>query len=202
MFEHAAVGVALIETKSGRYIDINQKYCDFVGYSKTEMLNSGFRDVTFPPDVAENVEMNRLLFSGEIREFTIEKRYIRKDGKIAWGTLTASPLWAPGETPSVYLHIAIVQDITERKQAEEALRKSEASLKQAQKIANVGNWSWNLSSDQYEGSDQFFTIYGINRDEASCIWHEIVSQRVHPDDIALIEAADKIMMSGSIPKPS
>ncbi len=92
-----------------------------------------------------------------------------------------------------------MQDITERKQAEEALRKSEASLNQAQKIANVGSWSWHLPSDQYEGSDQFYTIYGINRDGASLIWHEIVNQRVHPDDIALIEAADKIVMSGGIP---
>ncbi len=93
LFEHAAVGVALIDTKSGQYIDINQKYCDFVGYSKTEMLNSAFQDVTFPQDVAENVEKNRLLINGEIREFAIEKRYSRKDGKIVWGALTASPLW-------------------------------------------------------------------------------------------------------------
>ena len=107
------------------------------------------------------------MIAGKISEFTIEKPCSQGWGNLLWIDLTVSPLWGPGEEPEEYIHIAIVQDITERKQAEEALRKSEASLKQAQKIANVGNWSWNLSSDQYEGSDQFFTIYGINRDEAS-----------------------------------
>jgi PAS domain S-box-containing protein len=122
LFEQAAVGVALLEIKTGRYKDINQKYCDFLGYTREEMLNFTFQDVTYPDDVNENSENNASLLAGKIREFSIEKRYIRKDGSIVWGHLTASRLWAPGEVPAVYLHIAVVQDITERKQAEQQLK--------------------------------------------------------------------------------
>jgi PAS domain S-box-containing protein len=122
LFEQAAVGVALVDTKTGRYLDINRSYCDFLGYTKEEMLNMSFQDVTFPDDVQENIENNALLLAGKIREFSIEKRYIRKDGRTVWGNLTASPLWVPGEETSDYLHIAVVQDITRRKQAEEEIQ--------------------------------------------------------------------------------
>ncbi len=122
LFEQAAVGVALVETKTGRYIEINKCYCDFLGYTKEEMLNLSFQDVTCPDDVQENIENNAALLTGKIKEFTIEKRYFRKDRNIVWGNLAGSPLWAPGEKPLHYLHIAVVQDITERKRAEEALK--------------------------------------------------------------------------------
>jgi diguanylate cyclase (GGDEF)-like protein/PAS domain S-box-containing protein len=118
LFEQAAVGVALIETKTGRFVRVNQKYCDFLGYSLEEMLNMTFMDVTFSQDVQENLDNNVLLMQGKIKDFTIEKRYVRKDKTIVWGNLTASPLWKPDEIPETYYHIAVVQDITERKRAE------------------------------------------------------------------------------------
>jgi PAS domain S-box-containing protein len=131
LFDHAAVGVALLETKTGCYIDINQRYCDFLGYTKAEMLNMTFQTVSHPDDVQENIEKNQLLLFGKIGEFTIEKRYIRKDGSIVWGELTASPLWVPGEELSDYLHIAVVQDITERKRVE---------IKLAEQLEELRRW--------------------------------------------------------------
>jgi PAS domain S-box-containing protein len=121
LFEQAAVGVAILETKTGHYVRINQKYCDFLGYTIEEMLNKRFQDVTFPEDIPTNVNNNTLLVAGKIQEFTIEKRYLRRDGKIVWGNLTASPLWLPGENPAVHYHIAVVQDITDHKWAEQEI---------------------------------------------------------------------------------
>jgi diguanylate cyclase (GGDEF)-like protein/PAS domain S-box-containing protein len=131
LFEQAAVGVALVETRTGRYIDTNQKYCDFLGYTRDEMLHLSFQAVTYPADVQENVDNNALLMEGKIREFSIEKRYIRKDGSLMWGVLTVSPLWVPGEVPAEYFHIAVVNDITERKQADEALQDARQKLELA-----------------------------------------------------------------------
>ncbi|MCG8616026.1 MAG: PAS domain S-box protein, partial [Desulfobacterales bacterium] len=116
IFEQAAVGVALIETPTGQFRRINRKYCDILGYSEAEMKSRSFMDVTHPDDLEEDLKNMEALKSGRIREFTMEKRYYRNDGTIVWVSLTVSPMWAEGEKPD--FHIAIVKDITERKQAE------------------------------------------------------------------------------------
>ncbi|MGH7183559.1 MAG: PAS domain S-box protein, partial [Nitrospiraceae bacterium] len=81
--------------------------------------------ITPPDDLAAELENMKRLCSGELRSFTMEKRYVRKDGSIVWVTLNAAPLWRPGEEP--VHHIAVVQDITQRKRTEEALRDREAA---------------------------------------------------------------------------
>ena len=80
LFEHAAIGVALIDTSTGNYIDINQRYCDFLGYTKEEMLKQSFQDVTDPDYVQENIDKNALLLEGKIREFTMRKGISKKMG--------------------------------------------------------------------------------------------------------------------------
>ncbi|MEI7990255.1 MAG: histidine kinase N-terminal 7TM domain-containing protein, partial [Chloroflexota bacterium] len=126
LFEQAAVGVALIESKTGRYVRINQKYCDFLGYTMEEMLRLRFHDVTYPEGTRTRTDYNTLLIEGKIREFTIEKSYQRKDGQMVWGILSASPLWLPDEVPQVYYHIDVVQDISERKAAEKEIQRHAA----------------------------------------------------------------------------
>jgi len=118
IFEQAAVGVALLNTKTGQFIRINKKYCDFVGYTMQEMLQKSLVDITYYEDIQTNLEKNRLLIEKNEREYSLEKRYVHKDGTIIWGSLTISPLWKSGEKPETYFHIAIVEDITERKQSE------------------------------------------------------------------------------------
>jgi PAS domain S-box-containing protein len=125
LFDQTAVGVAMVETKTGRFESINQKFCDFLGYPQEEMLRLSFQDVTYPEDIQADAARNDLLIEGKIRDFAIEKRYLHKDGKIVWGILSVSPLWKADEVPQVYYHFAVVQDISERKQAEEDLRQSE-----------------------------------------------------------------------------
>jgi PAS domain S-box-containing protein len=119
IFEQAGVGVAQTISASGRLIRVNQKYCELTGYSLEELKKLTIRDITHPDDVQENLDELDRMIRGETRGFTLEKRYLRKDGSVSWVNLTVSPLWKPGEEP--YSHMAVVQDITERKLAELAL---------------------------------------------------------------------------------
>lgn len=123
LFEQAAVGVAEMDPVSGRFLHVNKRYCDIVGLSMDEMLETDFQSITHPDDLEADLRNMKLLIAGEVQEFSMDKRYIRKDGGIVWVSLTVYPTWLRGETPS--RHIAIVEDISERKRAENALRSSE-----------------------------------------------------------------------------
>lgn len=93
LFEQATVGVAEIDPLSGRFLHVNKRYCDIVGLSRNEMLKTDFQSITHPEDLAADLNKMKLLLAGEIREFSMEKRYIRKDGGIVWVNLTVYPTW-------------------------------------------------------------------------------------------------------------
>ncbi len=118
-FEMASVGVAKIDIHSDKYIRMNKKYCDIVGYSPEELQEFTSTHITHPEDRDIEKEHLQQLISGKISEFTIEKRYIRKDGVIIWAYLTVSPLWIAGGQPDSTL--VVIRDITSKKLAEEKL---------------------------------------------------------------------------------
>ena len=123
IFKQAGAGVAQIESRTGRFVQVNHQYCEILGLTEDEMLATTVGAVTHPDDLERELESMTRLLSGEIPSFTMEKRYVRKDGSIVWVNLNVAPLWRPGELP--VHHIAFVQDITERKQVEATLRESE-----------------------------------------------------------------------------
>lgn len=120
IFEQAAVGVCLINSHNGKFLRVNKKFSEIIGYSPEEILSLDFMKITHPDDLQADLDNMRLLLEGTINEFSMEKRYFRKDGLIVWLNLTVSPMWKTGEQASS--HIAVVKDITEQKQAEEKLR--------------------------------------------------------------------------------
>lgn len=103
LFEQASVGVAQIDTATGRFVRINRQYCDIVGYSKEEMVRMNFLTITFPEDLAADLAQIERLKVGEITELTLEKRCVHENGHLVWVELTVSPLWAPGNAPDFHL---------------------------------------------------------------------------------------------------
>ena len=120
IFEQAQVGVAEIDTKTGRFLRVNQCYGDMMALRPEEMTSITFMAITHPDDLEAYLDKMRELVAGGIRHFSHEKRNCRRDGSIIWVNLTVSPMWAIGEEPNS--HVAVVKDITARKEADAALR--------------------------------------------------------------------------------
>jgi len=118
-FEMASQGVAQLDGVTQRFIKVNAKFCDLMGYSAQELSALSPHDLIYPEDRRLSEESMRAMLTKEIKEVTLEKRYVRKDGSIFWGMATISPLWGEGEYPEFYL--SMVRDITARKTAEDNL---------------------------------------------------------------------------------
>jgi PAS domain S-box-containing protein len=123
LFEQAAFGVAKADAKTGRLVLFNQHFADLLGYSPEELLGMDLQIITHPDDRAETPRKMEELASGRIYSFAQVKRYVRKDGGIIWVNITISPLWTKGDPPDFAM--ASVEDITDRKRAEDALAISE-----------------------------------------------------------------------------
>ena len=122
VFENAPIGMAVIAV-DGRTIQVNRALCDMLGYDEDELLRFAIQTITYPPDVPDSVANARRILDGLTPSSQIEQRYVHKDGRPVWCLLSASLLRNASGEP-LYL-IAQMQDITKRKQAEEALRDSE-----------------------------------------------------------------------------
>jgi PAS domain S-box-containing protein len=121
-FEQAAVGVAHVGP-DGRWLRVNDKLCEITGYSREELAGMTFQDITHSDDLQKDLKHLGRLLAGEIRTYSTEKRYRRKDGSVVWINLTVS---AVGDSPGhVKYFITNIVDVTERREAEEALSQSE-----------------------------------------------------------------------------
>ena len=127
LFNQASVGVALLDTATGRFLRVNQRYGEIVGYAPEEMLAMDARRLIHPDDLRADLQQLDRLKRGEVPEYRLERRYLHKNGGVVWVDLTVSPMWVPGAAPD--RHIAVVQDITERKRMEETLRRNEQRLR-------------------------------------------------------------------------
>ncbi|MBI4938031.1 MAG: PAS domain S-box protein [Nitrosomonadales bacterium] len=124
--EQAAVGIAHT-TMEGYIQQVNQKFCDIIGYTRDELLQMRFQDFSFPDDLDGNVRCRQQLLAGEISTFSIEKRYVRKDRSLIWAKLTCSLLRGADGTPILY--IGVIEDITEHKRLKENLLRSETKFR-------------------------------------------------------------------------
>jgi PAS domain S-box-containing protein len=127
-FETAAVGAAQADPATGRLHRVNDKLCRFLGYGRDELLSMTFLDITHPEDRASDREGLSRLLRDEIREYLTEKRYLRKDGRVVWALLAVALV--RGRDGEPLQTVAITQDITERKRAEQERKRLEESLRE------------------------------------------------------------------------
>ena len=126
VFEQAGTGVTVVDSSSGAFVRVNRRFCEMIGYSSDELLGMSIGAVTHPDDAEESRTWNRRVAIGEIREFSLEKRYRHKDGTIVWARVFVSAMATDGALPQ--FSIGVIEDISVRKRVEAALRESQELL--------------------------------------------------------------------------
>ncbi|HEU0189020.1 MAG TPA: PAS domain S-box protein, partial [Gallionella sp.] len=127
-FDLAAVGIARV-APDGHWLDVNNKLCDIVGYTREELLALTFQDITHPDDLDTDLGYVRQMLNKEITTYSLEKRYLRKSGEIVWINLSVALVWRDDGSPDYF--ISVVDDINKRKQAENSLRQLSLAVEQS-----------------------------------------------------------------------
>ncbi|CAN5297791.1 hypothetical protein BH10PSE3_BH10PSE3_30790 [soil metagenome] len=122
-FEHAAIGKCLVGLQ-GQFLKVNPALCQMVGYSREDLLALDFQAITHPDDLDADLSLVADLFNGKISTYQMNKRYIRKDGATIWIQLSVSRVDHPDGSPRYF--ISQIEDLTARREAEAALKDSEA----------------------------------------------------------------------------
>lgn len=117
-FEHSGIGIALVSTE-GRWLKVNGKICEMLGYPEEELLVTTFQDITHPDDLETDMNYVGQMLRGELASYSMEKRYFRKDGSIIWINLSVSMVRDKNKRPLYF--VSQIEDITQKKIAEQSL---------------------------------------------------------------------------------
>jgi len=143
MFNQAVVGITLVAL-DGRFLQVNPAFCGITGYSHEELMQMNFQQITHPDDLEVDIQNSGRVLAQEINGYSLEKRYLCKDGSIVWVNLTSSAVW--NSKGQLKYALGIIEDISERKRVEasqqflvEASTLLAASLDYEVTINNVAN---------------------------------------------------------------
>ena len=192
-FDQAGVGMALCGL-DGRLERVNPALCAFLGYTESELVGMSYADVTHPDDLAIDAAQATQLAAGEIGQYSMEKRYLRKDGSAPWGLLTVSVLHDTTGAPLQV--IAQVQDIAERRRAEDAIRASETQFRRLVERAPDG-----IVVVQDDGTILFANPAAariFHAADASALVGMSIRALVDPDSTAtLLDGVERLHASGA-----
>ncbi len=154
---HAPVGIATVNPER-RFITANETFCRILGYTEKELQQLTFKDITHPEDIDESVTMMQALDSGKVPLFQLEKRYLKKNGSVINGKVVVNGL--RDDAGQVRLYIAELEDITERKQMEEALKLSEQNFRNSIDSSPMGIYITSPAWQTLYANQAFLDIFG------------------------------------------
>ena len=183
IFDNAPIGEAIV-APDGRFLHVNAALCGIVGYTRDELLARTFWEITHPDDIAANRALVAGVLDGDGSTYELEKRYVNARGEVVWGQLSATLIRTESGEPQYF--ISQVQDVTERRRQEEALRESEGRLAEAQQTALIGSSDWDVAGDTVMWSRELYKLFGVDPDGAA-LDYESYLQLIHADDRAHLQ---------------
>src|SRR5262249_7334416 len=181
IFENAAVGIARV-APDGRWLEVNQRLCDIVGYDREELMAKTFGDITHPDDLEQDLGTMRRMLAGEVETYFREKRYYRKDGSVVWVNLTSSLVRKADGAPDYF--VSLIDDISARKRAEEKLREREERLSLASWASGLGAFEWDVQADRavWE-NERMYEIFGQTHADGALSKTQLIERYMLPDDV-------------------
>ncbi|MDR3553745.1 MAG: PAS domain S-box protein [Syntrophobacteraceae bacterium] len=195
IYDSVDVGLARVSTDF-RIQSANPAYCRMLGYSEEELIGMKLSDITHPSILQENLEKQAALVRGEIDHFEMEKSFVHKKGHTVYGLLKTNLIRNSAGDP-IY-SIGSVLDITDRKHAEEALRRNQNMLARTESITHVGSWQWDVSSDTLKWSKEMFRIMGREPSEKPPSFAEYL-QSYPPEEMARLSRAVETSLTRGAP---
>ncbi|MEZ6000194.1 PAS domain S-box protein [Hyphomonas sp.] len=190
-FENAAVGMALVGT-DGSWLRVNQRVCDIVGYEPQELMQLTFQDITHPDDLDIDLGLLQETIEGKRDSYSMDKRYLRKDGSLVWVKLTVGCVRnGAGE---VDYFISVIEDITAEKRKDEALHRSEGRFRAAFENAAIGMVQVNLDGKWLNMNRYIYKMFGYSEDDP---WEPTYQNVTHPDDLHIGLEEVKEMIAGT-----
>ena len=126
VYERSPLGIALVDSLTGQFLQVNPKFCEITGRSQEELLRTDVRSIAHPDDIARGSENPRLLAEEKLDHFEMQKRYLRPDGSVRWVRLLVTSMGSKAD--SRRWEIGLIEDITELREAREALREAQKKL--------------------------------------------------------------------------
>ena len=197
-FDNAGAGIADYDLQ-GRYLRVNQKLCEIVGYTREELLQKTLRDITLPDDLAASLEQFLPLLRGEKPGYSLEMRLVRKDGSVVWIDQAVSLRRDAAGAPAYV--IAVLQDISERKRLEEELSLANARLELGVRGSNISIFEVHLPDGILENSrwEHIIVRDGSSFDRSELPTNFATMMAIlHPDDRERVEGALRGYLSGQI----
>jgi len=182
IFENSCSGIALVGL-DGRYLKVNPAFCEIFGYSSKELLKIDFLKITHPDDIELSKNIFKKSLDGNGKKIKYSKRYIHKNGDIIWCEINSVLVYDNNKKPSHF--ITHVNNITNRKLAEDALLISKSQLTNAMKMAGLGYWEYDVVKDLFTFNDNFYSIFRITADQIGSYnmsSTEYASRFVYPED--------------------
>ncbi|MBY0205072.1 MULTISPECIES: PAS domain S-box protein [Paenibacillus] len=161
IYDHTPIGVALI-APAGNWLKVNPAFCHMTGFTWGELIELRCQDLTHPEDSSKDHVEEAGLFENKVTENIYERRCIKKNGEELWCSFHVTPV-SDDVTFELLYFICFIVDITDRIRSERKLSHSKGIIENAERLAKIGSWEWDVVHDQITISEQVMEIFELER---------------------------------------